>query len=303
MNQPSSLTKVTAKVLAGSAAGMLGIGLLAGPVAAQTSDIDAGRKADNVGSATFDRSDADVLSIDIAIAGGMDETHVCLSDVAFERRMPPGSCPFAHTGLAGATTDRYEIDLDPTLAAGTVHVQLHVATSDGETAYAGHIDGQPFYGNVAVAAAENTDESVETSDTPEDESSRDGDSCFVSVGDCGEADTESEASNTDDSDESDSETAPEPAVDAAGSGGEGSDDISRDTAAPGRLEVLDTTEARDAAQPVAVQAAGLEAELVSAAQPELARTGMTETLLIFAIGALLAGWGFLDMQKGIRVDD
>ena len=73
-------------------------------------------------------------------------------------RVSPGSCPYLHEHLHGATSDSFTIDLGSTYVGKTLYVQLHVTTSGGGTAFAGWTpDGSgSFYGNVVVDAIEGT---------------------------------------------------------------------------------------------------------------------------------------------------
>lgn len=119
-----------------------------------TSPIQAGNDHQTVGTATFTRAADDTghetLTVDISVGGGIAEDHLCISDTAFTSRVSPGQCQYSHEGLNGATTDQYVIDLGTTYFGKTLYVQLHIATSDGQTAYAGWQAGTPFYGNVAI---------------------------------------------------------------------------------------------------------------------------------------------------------
>lgn len=121
-----------------------------------TSPIQAGSDHQTIGSATFtrsaDSSGNETLTVDISTSVGIAEDHLCLSDAAYTSRVSPGQCAYSHTSLGGATTDQYVVDLGAAYFGKTIYVQLHVATSDGQTAYAGWQDGKPFYGNVAIDA-------------------------------------------------------------------------------------------------------------------------------------------------------
>jgi hypothetical protein len=121
-----------------------------------TSPIGAGNNNQNVGSATFtrsaDNSGNETLTVDISVPGGIAEDHLCLSTTAFTSRVSPGQCAYAHQNLGGATSDQYVVDLGTTYFGQTLYAQLHVATSNGATAYAGWQPGSPFYGNVAIDA-------------------------------------------------------------------------------------------------------------------------------------------------------
>ena len=122
-----------------------------------TSTIGAGNNNTPIGSATFtrtaDNNGNETLTVDLSLSsGGIAEDHLCLSDSAYTSRQAPGSCPYAHQGLNGATTDQFVIDLGQTYFGKTIYAQLHVATSNGQTAYAGWHAGNPFYGNVAIDA-------------------------------------------------------------------------------------------------------------------------------------------------------
>jgi hypothetical protein len=121
-----------------------------------TSPIGAGNNNQNVGSATFtrsaDNSGNETLTVDISVPGGIAEDHLCLSTTAFTSRVSPCQCAYAHQNLGGATSDQYVVDLGTTYFGQTLYAQLHVATSNGATAYAGWQPGSPFYGNVAIDA-------------------------------------------------------------------------------------------------------------------------------------------------------
>ena len=121
-----------------------------------TSTIGAGNNNQPVGSATFtrsaDNSGNETLTVDISVPGGIAEDHLCISDTAYTARVSPGQCAYAHQGLGGATTDHYVVTLGQTYFGKTIYAQLHIATSNGDTAYAGWQPGSPFYGNVAIDA-------------------------------------------------------------------------------------------------------------------------------------------------------
>lgn len=120
-----------------------------------TSPIQAGNNHQTVGSATFTRSDngdgTETLTVDISVSGGITEDHLCLSHTAYTSRVSPGSCPYAHPNLGGATSDQFVVDLGSDYVGQTIYAQLHVVTQ-GQTAYAGWHAGNPFYGNVAIDA-------------------------------------------------------------------------------------------------------------------------------------------------------
>lgn len=114
------------------------------------SDVRAGDDGVVVGSARFSRVSVDGgqrLRIFVEVPGGIDESHACLSDQEFTRRVPARSCPYSK-GASG-TSCGYDIALPAEYIGRTVHVQLHVVTGE-ETAYAGWRAGNPFYGTVAV---------------------------------------------------------------------------------------------------------------------------------------------------------
>ena len=121
-----------------------------------TSTIGAGNNNQPVGSATFtrsaDNSGNETLTVDISVPGGIAEDHLCISDTAYTSRVSPGQCAYAHQGLGGATTDHFSIALGQAYFGKTIYAQLHIATSHGDTAYAGWQPGSPFYGNVAIDA-------------------------------------------------------------------------------------------------------------------------------------------------------
>lgn len=121
-----------------------------------TSTIGAGSNDTPVGSATFtrtaDNSGNETLTVDLSVSEGIAEDQLCLSDTAYTSRVSPGSCPYAHQNLNGATSDQFVVDLGTAYFGKTVYAQLHVATSNGDTAYAGWQPGNPFYGNVAIDA-------------------------------------------------------------------------------------------------------------------------------------------------------
>jgi hypothetical protein len=115
-----------------------------------TSPIRAGNDGHVVGSATFTRtrtSSGQRLAIVLTVDGGISSSHVCVSDHAFTAKNSPGQCPYT-TGAAPSSVS-YDIDLGS--ATGTVYVQAHVFTAQGESAYAGWHAGNPFYGNLAIA--------------------------------------------------------------------------------------------------------------------------------------------------------
>lgn len=121
-----------------------------------TSTIGAGNNDQPVGSATFtrsaDNSGNETLTVNISVPGGIAEDHLCISGTAYTSRVSPGQCAYAHQGLGGATTDQFVVDLGQTYFGKTIYAQLHIATSNGDTAYAGWQPGSPFYGNVAIDA-------------------------------------------------------------------------------------------------------------------------------------------------------
>ncbi len=121
-----------------------------------TSPIQAGNDHQTIGSATFtrtaDANGSETLTVDLNVSVGIAEDQLCLSDTAYTSRVSPGRCAYAHPNMAGATTDQYVVDLGTTYFGKTIYAQLHVATSNGQTAYAGWTDGNPFYGNVAIDA-------------------------------------------------------------------------------------------------------------------------------------------------------
>ena len=122
-----------------------------------TSTIGAGNDDQPIGSATFTRSadnnGNETLTVDISLSsGGIAEDHLCLSTTAYTSRQSPGSCAYAHQNLGGVTTDEFVVDLGQSYFGQTIYAQLHIATSNGQTAYAGWHDGNPFYGNVAIDA-------------------------------------------------------------------------------------------------------------------------------------------------------
>ena len=127
----------------------------AAPAAAATTtltvDIRAGADGVLVGSANFQRTVAsdgsDTLTLVLSVPGGIKESHVCLSDQPFTKRVSPGRCPFSQSSTG--TSASYTIPLGTTYAGRTVHVQAHVVTK-GNSAYAGWQPG--WFGEVAVPA-------------------------------------------------------------------------------------------------------------------------------------------------------
>ncbi|MCA1845044.1 MAG: hypothetical protein LC792_17985 [Actinobacteria bacterium] len=146
--------RLAAAVLAVSGLAMAAPGSAAGAdtTGTVTAGIAAGSDGATVGQAVFTRTttgSGETLQIDLSVAGGIKESHVCLSATPFTDRRPPGSCPYQQ-GETG-TTARYTIDLGTTYAGRPVYAQVDVVTG-ADTAYAGWHAGQPFYGNVEVAA-------------------------------------------------------------------------------------------------------------------------------------------------------
>lgn len=122
-----------------------------------TTTIGAGNNDTPIGTATFtraaDNNGNETLTVDISLSSsGISEDHLCLSNTAFTSRQAPGSCQYAHQNLNGATTDQFVVDLGQTYFGKTLYAQLHIATTDGQTAFAGWQPGNPFYGNVAIDA-------------------------------------------------------------------------------------------------------------------------------------------------------
>jgi hypothetical protein len=122
-----------------------------------TSDIRANSEGNLVGTAQLQRSAAsdgtETLSLHMSIPGGITESSVCLAAQPFTSRASPGSCPYAQ-GATGTTAD-YQIALGTSDSGQTLYVQAHAVTQ-GNTAYVGWQAGQPFFGNVAVAAPSST---------------------------------------------------------------------------------------------------------------------------------------------------
>jgi hypothetical protein len=142
-------------LLAGAVAGAAPVAATgtSGPKTTVTSPIQAGSEGTPVGEAKLVRThgeDEDVLFVELKVGGGIEESHLCLDDEPFTRRVPPGQCQYQQ-GDTG-TRARYLIDLPASYDGETVYVQAHVATA-GETAYAGWTRpsrGGAFFGNVAV---------------------------------------------------------------------------------------------------------------------------------------------------------
>jgi len=119
-----------------------------------TVSIGAGNTDTPVGSPTFTRAEnndgTETLTVDLSVQPGINEDHLCLSDTAFTSRIPPGQCAYSHTNLGGATSDQFVENIGSSYVGKTLYAQLHVATADGQTAFAGWHAGNPFYGNVAI---------------------------------------------------------------------------------------------------------------------------------------------------------
>ena len=155
-NLPDSLIRpVRARRLLLAGLVIAGITLLPAPAHAEdtsttvTSPMRAGNDGHTVGSATFTRTrtaTSQRLSVTITVDGGINTSHLCLSDHAFTSKASPGQCPYS-TGSAPQTVT-YDIDLGS--ATGTLYVQAHAFTAAGETAYAGWTAGKPAYGNLAI---------------------------------------------------------------------------------------------------------------------------------------------------------
>jgi hypothetical protein len=146
------------RLIGSFALALFGLMFLAGPATADpspvTSPIQAGADQQTVGSATFTRTansdGTETLTVDLSVPGGIDEDHLCLSSSPFTARIAPGQCAYSHENLGGATADQYVINVGTAYIGKTIYAQLHVATSGGDTAYAGWQPGKPFYGNVAI---------------------------------------------------------------------------------------------------------------------------------------------------------
>ena len=128
----------------------------AGPASAAgsiTVDVLAGNTAAKVGTATFTRSlqsnGSETLTVHFAVPGGIEASHVCLQAQPFSGRVSPGQCPYTQ-GATGTSAD-YTIDLGRTYVGRDLFVQASVVTNN-TTAFAGWLDGSPFYGNVRLAA-------------------------------------------------------------------------------------------------------------------------------------------------------
>jgi hypothetical protein len=144
-----------------AAAATLAGGLLlaaVGPAAAAattaSADVGAGSTGAKVGTATFTRTAAsggtETLAVNLSVPGGITESTVCLSAQPFTSRVSPGQCPYK-LGATG-TSASYSINLGSTYAGKPLYAQVHVVTN-GDTAFAGWQSGNPFYGNVQLAAA------------------------------------------------------------------------------------------------------------------------------------------------------
>ncbi len=146
----ASLAVLTLSVLC------LPMGIASADPSPVTSPIQAGNNHTTVGSATFTRSangdGTETLTVQLSVPGGIAQDHLCLSDTAFTSRVSPGQCPYAHESLNGATSDTFTVNVGTAYLGKTIYAQLHVATTDGQTAFAGWQAGNPFYGNVAIDA-------------------------------------------------------------------------------------------------------------------------------------------------------
>lgn len=137
--------------------------------AAPKFDILAGRDAVDVGDAWFLRvteAGNEELRVHFHVPDGFTESHLCLSDAAFDGRTPPGQCPYK-TSTPG-TEESYDIDLGTAYLGGPLFIQLHVAGDDW-SAYPGHVDPDrgSFYGNLEIDGDEvvGTDDSQDTETT------------------------------------------------------------------------------------------------------------------------------------------
>lgn len=121
--------------------------------ATTTVDIRSGNKGEVVGTATFTRtatnSGDDELTVELNVAGGIDESHLCIADEPFTSRASPGLCPYSQA--ATGTTARFVIPLGTAHAGEPVFAQASVVTADA-TAFAGWQDGRPFFGNLRIEA-------------------------------------------------------------------------------------------------------------------------------------------------------
>jgi hypothetical protein len=114
--------------------------------------IGAGDAGTPVGTAAFTRTSSpssDTLVIRLSVPGGIDASHVCLQSQPFVGRVAPGQCPYSQAATGANAT--YSIDLGASYSGKAVYVQASTVTN-GNTAFAGWQSGQPFYGNVVVAA-------------------------------------------------------------------------------------------------------------------------------------------------------
>ena len=118
-----------------------------------SSSIKAGSTGTTVGDAVFTRTTngdgSETLTVDLSVPGGITADHLCIRDTAFTEREAPGSCSHTHDDLNGVQNDQFVVDLGTAYVGMVVYAQLHVVT-EGQTAYAGWQDGQPFFGNLAI---------------------------------------------------------------------------------------------------------------------------------------------------------
>ena len=132
-------------------------------------DIGEGRGAVDVGDAWFARVESagsEQLHVRLTVESGFDMAHLCLSDVAFAERVPPGQCPWQIPGPG--PTGELVVDLEDEYLAAPLHVQLHVDLAGDGSAFAGNTTGGgSFFGEVVVETAdeeENTTEVVENTE-------------------------------------------------------------------------------------------------------------------------------------------
>ena len=125
------------------------------PTNVVTSDISAGSDAVVVGQATFTRTlnDDGTTTVQVVgnVPGGIKESELCYTDAGpYTSRVSPGQCQLSQ-GKTG-TSVTYTVGFPASDASKSLYFQFHI--DNGDTAFAGWHDGNPFYGNVEVQPAE-----------------------------------------------------------------------------------------------------------------------------------------------------
>ena len=120
-----------------------------------TSHIGAGSDNQVVGQATFTRTLNSDGTTTVQVVGNVDgsikESQLCYQDSGpYTSRVNPGSCQLSQGKTGSSVT--YTVNFPASEESKTIYFQFHLDI--GDTAFAGWQDGNPFYGNVAVAPAE-----------------------------------------------------------------------------------------------------------------------------------------------------